>query len=255
MRPHIDFLDANTLDWKELAPGILSRPLSRDPDTGARTALQRIVPTMDGYKDQPRAHFHGTTEEILVVKGMMSFDRRTWLHDYAYCFHPANYVHGFKSHVPQETWFLSRVGRDLDFTYVPDPADDFPYFVGAQKPQRDLALVPTPFGQAWTQIKDATGKVIGKYVVLSRDPVTGEGAMHVRLFEGACINLGEFDQPLPKTLSAYAEVFVMAGQMTSDAGHAFGENCYCHLHPGTQRPVLTAQKETLFYFCVGGFEK
>ncbi|MDX2143661.1 MAG: hypothetical protein SFV19_09925 [Rhodospirillaceae bacterium] len=254
MRPHIAFLDSNTIDWKELAPGIFSRPLSRDPDTGARTALQRVVPTTPGYKDQPTAHFHGTTEELLVVKGMMAFDSRTWLHGAAYCFHPAHYVHGFKSRVAEETWFVSRVGRDLDFTYVTEPKDDFPYFVGETPPRRDLTLIPAPFGMRWTALKDDAGKVIGKYLVLSRDPVSGEGAIHVRLFPGCSVRLGAFGDNPPNDLKAYAEVFILEGQLTTESGLVFAPGCYCHLQPGAKRPVFTAQGESLFYLCVGGVE-
>jgi hypothetical protein len=254
MRPQIEFLDSNTIDWKELAPGIFSRPMSRDPDSGARTALQRVVPTATGYKDQPTAHYHGTTEELLVVKGAMAFDSRTWLHAAAYCFHPARYVHGFKSKVAEETWFVSRVGRDLDFTYVTEPTDDFPYFVGDTPARRGLALIPAPFGQPWTSLIDAAGKRIGKYLVLSRDPATGEGAIHVRLFAGAAVRLAEFDRPAPSSLSIAAEAFVLEGEIESDNGHVFRPGCYCHLRPGTNRPTWTARRDALFYLCIGGFE-
>jgi hypothetical protein len=88
VRPAVHFLDSSGLEWANPAPGVYSRVLSRDPETGARTALQRVNPA-DNYVDQPRAHFHHTTEEILVVDGMMSFDSRTWLHKGAYVYHPA----------------------------------------------------------------------------------------------------------------------------------------------------------------------
>jgi hypothetical protein len=254
MRPQIDFLDSNTLEWKSLAPGIFSRPLSRDPETGARTALQRVVPTTPGYKDQPTAHYHGTTEELLVVKGAMAFDSRTWLHGAAYCFHPAHYVHGFKSKVAEETWFVSRVGRDLDFTYVTEPADDFPYFVGDTPPSRGLTLIPAPFGQPWSVLADADGRKLGKYLNLSRDPKTGEGAAHVRLMPGSAFKLGELERGLPTTLRTYAEVFVLEGDVAVADGRVFTPGCYCHLRPGTPRPTLTARGEALLYLCLGGFE-
>jgi hypothetical protein len=57
---------------------------------------------------------------------MMSFDRRVWLHRGSYVYHPAETVHGFRSTVPVETQYLSRIGRDLDFNYVDQPLDDFP---------------------------------------------------------------------------------------------------------------------------------
>jgi hypothetical protein len=67
------------MEWKPLGPvGLSSNLLSRDPETGARTALQRLNPD-EGYQPPTIAHFHTTYEEILGVRGWFSFDQRTWV--------------------------------------------------------------------------------------------------------------------------------------------------------------------------------
>ena len=160
MRPQIDHLDSNTLDWINPRPGIYARVLSHDPDSGARTALSRVVPA-DGYVNQPTAHSHNNaTEEILIVRGALSFDSRVWLHPGGYVYHPAGWVHGFKSTVPGETWFLGRTSDALTFTYYDDPKDDYPYPVDGHASDRPLAIVPSPWGQPWTPSPSATGASI-----------------------------------------------------------------------------------------------
>ena len=151
MRPHIDHLDSNTLPWASPRPGTYGRLLSQDPDSGARTALARISPA-DGYIDQPTAHSHDATEEILVVKGTISFDSRVWLHPGGYVYHPAGWVHGFKSRVPGEAWLISRTGGELGFTYYDAPSDDYPYPLEGRSSSRPLAIVPSPWAQPWVRV-------------------------------------------------------------------------------------------------------
>jgi hypothetical protein len=245
MRAAVPFLDSSTLEWANPAPGIYSRLLSRDPETGERTALQRIDPA-DNYVDQPRAHFHKTTEEILVVDGMMSFDSRTWLHRGAYVFHPAEFVHGFRSTVPVETRFLSRVGRNLDFTYVDQPADDFPYFVGQDLPSRSLHVDPCPFARPWRAWQQADGRRIARWQPLSVDPVSGEGSFLFRYDADA-----REPEDCGATLAHYAEMFVLDGVLVADDGRRFSAGCYAFLPPGERRPRFHAEAESLVYVNVG----
>ena len=103
MREPVPFLDTKAMDWTQSGlPGIYSILLSRDPETGERKALNRLVPA-DGMKPPGAAHYHHTTEELLIVKGRMSFDGKVWLTPQSYCFHPPETVHGIKSAVPEES--------------------------------------------------------------------------------------------------------------------------------------------------------
>ncbi len=136
MRPRIVDLRVDALDWAPLGPpGLYSRLLSRDPQTGARTALQKLVPA-DGYTPPTTAHYHHTYEEIIGISGCFSFDSRRWVVEGTYVFHPPQTVHGFASAVREESTFLSRVGRDLDFNFVEEPEHDDLYPIAGANPVR-----------------------------------------------------------------------------------------------------------------------
>jgi hypothetical protein len=245
MRPLIPFLDTNEVSPANPAPGIYSKILSRDSETGARTALQRLVPE-DGLVNQPAAHYHSTYEEILVIDGMMSFDSRTWLHSAAYCFHPSQTVHGFRSTVPVETVFLSRVGQDLDFNYVEAPSDDFPYSVADVPDARELALVPCPFGQHWHELTDDEGIRYGLRLMLSRDPQSGEGSELRRYVAGSGEPAGQAHE-----LTHCLELYVLEGRLVADDGREFGPDCYACLLPGVLRPRFRCLEDALFFVSVG----
>jgi hypothetical protein len=231
-RPYIPHLDINAMPWASPAPGIQARMLSRDPDTGARTALNRIVPSQ-GYKNQPTAHYHRTTEEILVVKGMMSFDSQTWLTPVSYVYHPSEYVHGFKSSVPVESWFISRVGRDLDFNYVPEPAALSPYFVGETKPTRGLAQVPDALSGQW-EVRDAM-----RWRILSLDPVSGQGSLLLRLHAGAALD--------SSAESAERELALLDGALSGDDGTGFAAFSYACWPEDRRQPRLSSADGALIY--------
>jgi hypothetical protein len=247
MRPHIPFLDTNAMPWQQLpAPGILSKRLSTDPDTGARTALQRVVPAM-GYKAPSTAHWHHTDEEILVVKGLMSFDSKVWLRPKAYCFHPAGTVHGFKSAVPEESWFLSRVGRDLDFNYVPEPRQ-LTYYTAPGEPSapRIAGAIADPAKVRWETLRNRAGKAIGQRLLLSRDPETGEGSMFLRCRKGWR------SASRPYRHSVYEEVFVLEGKIESSDGIVLAQGCYAFRPPGTKQAPFHCDDGALLYVNFGG---
>jgi len=241
MRPHIPLMDATSLPWKALGPpGLHSRLLSRDPETGARTALQCMRP-QEGYVAPSIAHFHRTYEELLVVHGRFSFDSVHWLVPRSYCFHPPETVHGFKSAVPEESWFLSRVGRDLDVNLVPEPEQLSPYYVCAEPPRRAVVASPEPereFG--WRAVEVGTPPVAAAICVLSRDPQDGEGSVLLRLPAGA-----HCAARLP--LASYVEFFVLEGGLTAASGEHIGFGGYGFLPPGkTFEPWVAPQGAVLY---------
>jgi quercetin dioxygenase-like cupin family protein len=244
MRPHLPIVDTAQLPWATPAPGLYSKILSRDPETGARTALNRLVPA-EGAVGQPKAHYHHTTEEILVLDGMMSFDRRVWLHRGSYVYHPAETVHGFRSTVPTETQFLSRVGKDLDFNFVESPTDDFPYPVGTAASSRALAMHASPFAQRWNPLIE-DGERYARVFELSSDLVTGEGSKLVRYDAGRI-------EPAAAahTLARFEEMFVIEGCLVSESGQRYAAGCYAFLPPGTTRPRFQAAENSLLYVSHG----
>lgn len=239
MRKTVSFLDTKAMAWEQPGPpGMYAKLLSRDPETGERTALNRLVPE-EGMNPPGKAHFHHTTEELLIVKGRMSFDSQVWLTPQSYCFHPPETVHGFKSAVPEESWFLSRIGRELDFNFVEEPDQLSPYYVSETPPARAVAYHADPLEQEWDNVPN------GQQFVLSLDPNTGEGSVLLRTGPGW--SSGHDGEPLQR----FEEMYVLDGALDCSDGQVYDEGCYRFEPPGTPRRALTCPETALIYLTVG----
>ena len=76
MRPYVSRLDTNAMQWQKTdTAGLLTKSLSLDSETGARTAIQRMD-VGQGYEPYPSAHFHHVDEELFFIKGSFTFDGR-----------------------------------------------------------------------------------------------------------------------------------------------------------------------------------
>lgn len=243
MRPRIEALDVDAMDWQPLGPaGLYSKLLSRDPETGARTALQRLCPS-DAYEPPRVAHFHMTYEEILGVSGEFSFDSRLWIRPGSYVFHPPMTVHGFKSGIREESTFLSRVGRDLDFNFVPDPKAQDLYVVDGSEPVRR----PVAHGDAMGSLGWRDASFLGAPVqacVLSTDPQSGEGSAFIRLQPGWASATVKLDH--------YLEIFVLQGGLSVAGGTAGPAHSYSFYPPAASISPLRAEVETIAYVNFGG---
>lgn len=245
MRPRIVALDVEAMEWKPLGPaGLYSRLLSRDEETGARTALQRLNPD-DGYQAPTIAHFHTTYEEILGVRGWFSFDQKTWVRPTSYVFHPPRTVHGFKSAVPQDSWFLSRVGRDLDVNLVEVPAHDDLYVIEGDTPLR----VPRAMGEPIAELGFTTRTLAGgsapvEWCELSVDPEIGEGSALVRLPAGWRYEAA--------SLPGYLEIFTLEGTLLPEGeDRAEAGMTYYFYPPEEAVGPLVASSEVLAYVNFG----
>ena len=242
MRPRIVGLDVDAMEWAPLGPpGLYSKLLSRDPDTGARTALQRMDPA-HGYQAPTVAHFHTTYEEILGIDGRFSFDSRLWIVPGSYVFHPPRTVHGFKSAVPQESLFLSRIGRDLDLNLVHEPAGDDLYVIEGPVPPR----VPTAHGDAAGALGFGDGELLGRAARccrLSSDPESGEGSALVEVPAGWSSE--EAVRP------DYLEIFVLSGGIEAGDVPARDGRAYFFFPPGEPIPALRAVRPTRMYVNFG----
>lgn len=239
MRETVAFLDTKAMLWEQPGPpGMYAKLLSRDPATGERTALNRLVPE-EGMNPPGKAHYHHTTEELLIVKGRMSFDSQVWLTPQSYCFHPPETVHGFKSAVPEESWFLSRIGRELDFNFVEEPEQLSPYYVCDPPPARAVAYHADPLEQEWEETLN------GQQFVLSLDPHSGEGSVLLRAGPGW--SSGQDGEPL----SRFEEMYVLDGALSCSDGKTYDEGCYRFEPPGTPRRTLTCPEAALIYLTVG----
>jgi hypothetical protein len=242
VRPRVVGLDVDAMEWAPLGPpGLFSKLLSRDPETGARTALQRIDPNQ-GYRPPTVAHFHTTYEEILGIDGKFSFDGRLWIVPGAYVFHPPRTVHGFSSKVPQESLFLSRVGRDLDINLVPEPTANDLYVIEGAVPRR----VPVAHADAVAALGRSEARLLGQAAsayLLSCDPETGEGTALVELPAGW--------KSTPQTRPDYLELFVLSGGIAVGDVSASTGRAYSFFPPEESIPALSAQRPTLLYVNFG----
>lgn len=247
MRESVLFKDTNAMDWAEGdLPGQFTKMLSSDPETGARTALQRIDPSV-GYQAPQKPHYHSGDEEIFLVDGKFTFDGENWLGRYAYCFHPTRTVHGFRSQVAEESFFLSRIRRDLDFSFSEEYRDLIPFNLDGAEPQRGVCVIADPLNEgSWEEVKDEAGKVVLKRCVLSQHPETGEGAMLVQFMPGFESSHGDHYH------SVYEECFVMEGEVEYDDGRVFTSGCYSYLAPNTVQSRMRSPKGAIAYVNFGG---
>jgi len=242
MRPRIEGLDVDALEWMPLGPpGLHSKLLSRDPDTGARTALQRL--SVEGQYSPPKvAHFHTTYEEILGVSGCFSFDSRTWIRPGAYVFHPPRTVHGFNSAIREDSTFLSRIGRDLDVNLVHEPEKDDLYIAEGDAPSRSQVAYADAAGAiGW---RDAT--LLGAAVQtchLSHDPDGGEGSALVRFSAAWAASITR--------LGTYLEIFVLSGGLGIGERPATDRRDYFYYPPGESIGALHTDRDTLAYVNFG----
>lgn len=243
MRPLIECLDVNMLDWQSLGPaGLYSKLLSRDPETGARTALQRMVPA-DGYKAPTVAHYHHTYEEIIGVSGLFSFDSKRWIRPLSYVFHPPLTVHGFKSAVLEESWFLSRVGRDLDVNFVEEPLEDDIYPLDGTPAAREAQAFADPIVEpGFRPMQWTKGDVPLEWCPLSAHPETGEGSALVRVPAGWRTEIARDGD--------YLEWFVMEGDLRADEHH-MERHFYSFRPRGTFPNVMSSEGGVLLYVNFG----
>lgn len=247
MREAVRFLDTNKMDWVQgEMPGLFSKLLSYDPETGARTALQCIDPSR-GYLAPAKPHFHDDDEEIFLVKGRFTFDGENWLQPYSYCFHPTRTVHGFRSEVAEESWFLSRISKPLAFSFSDDYRDLVPYSLDGTEAERSISVQPRPLeSNDWEEVRDPDGKVVLRRLMLSRNPVTGEGSVLVEFMPGWVSPHGDHYH------SVYEEAYVMRGEILASDGTVFTEGCYSFKPPFTGQPALSSEKGALVYINFGG---
>ncbi|MDH7452223.1 DUF4437 domain-containing protein [Luteimonas composti] len=246
MRPAVPFLDTHAMEWVPGdMPGLFTKMLSADPETGARSALQCIDPAR-GYKAPALPHYHDGDEEIFIVKGELTFDGRQWLGERAYCFHPARTVHGFRSQVDSEAWFISRIKRPLKFDFHEDAESLEPYSLDGVESERGVAVVPTPAERPWEDILDAGGKTIARRQILSVHPGTGEGSMLVEFLPGFVSPHGDHYH------SVYEEVFVVSGQLETADGKVFTKGCYSYKPPMYVQSAVSSENGAVAYVNFGG---
>lgn len=147
--------------------------------------------------------------------------------------------------MPEESWFLSRVGRDLDVNLVPEPPQLSPYYVSESPPRRAVAIHAQPERElGWRPMSLGVPPVGAQACVLSRDPANGEGSVLLRLPAGTrCAARGPLD--------SYLEYFLLEGDLRSDTGARIGAGGYAFLPPGVDFPPWQTEGGAVLYVSSG----
>ena len=246
MRSEVTFLDTEAMPWEQgEMTGLFTKVLSKDPATGERTALQRIDPSQ-GYRVPAKAHYHSIDEEIFLLKGRFTFDSINWLGRLAYCYHPAGTVHGFRSAVAEESWFISRAGHDVEFGYVEEPPQLEPYPLSGILAERAISVIADPNRLDWSGPLLHPGLAGTQQLVLGVHPRTREGSMLVRFPKG-------WKSPFGRHVhSVYEELFVLEGMILTDDGLRFGPGCYAYRPAGRVRGRMATPDGAVAYVNFGG---
>ena len=248
MRKHINRLSSASMSWENLASGVYRKLLNHNEETGERTGLFRFVPE-EGASPPKVCHYHSVYEELFILSGLMTFDQKTWLGERGYVFHPPYAVHGFNSEVPETTVFLARSPAELDFNFPEDPPELTPYFVDDKVAARPVAYVNPAGEDSWEETVDVSGKSIGRKLLLSEDPQTGESASVLRLHKGVST------KAMPQGYNYCDEGFVLEGCFSAEDGTIWSKGDYWHRHPGKSVPGILVEKEALVFSVSGALVK
>lgn len=240
--------DIARMEWRPIGPGIYARSLHVDPDTGARTALIRMVPA-EGYAAPEVPHYHDTFEEIVGLAGRFTFDSQTWLGLGSYVFHPSGTVHGFASDVTEDSVFLSRVGPGHRANLMPDASANAMYSVYAQPSTRNALAIGAPLAEI--DVGDTpffAGAPGARWHVLNSLCDGHEGAALVTLPAG-------WTSP-PQDVDGELQIFVLAGILTAEIGKdavevGGAEGGYLLVPPATGLPALRCHEPVQLFIALG----
>lgn len=138
MRPVVPLSNLDALPWQPLgSPGLLVRELSRDPESGSRTAILRSAPRA---AVEHKAQYHLGDEEFYCLEGEFTFDGVRWFGPGSYVHFPPRTVHGASVHVPVGYLLYLRTTGDATAHRVETPLRLTPY---ALEDPSDTLRAPT----------------------------------------------------------------------------------------------------------------
>ncbi len=239
-RPHIEFIQAQAVDWRTLGadssrPGAAAKPLSYDPDSKAVTQIIRYAP---GWRLE-QAHHLESDEEFYVLSGTLKINDILYGEgDYAYL--PAGY--------PRNS-MTAPEGADVMTFYegahkrVAGPAPDG--FYTADNLIERISTKSVPWGGA-TDPKVAAPGV--KRLGLRKDAKTGDSTWLLDIDETGMT--GEVNRL--ETHPVVEEVFLLSGEMHMPMG-VLKRGAYFWRPPGIPHgPVGTRTGALGLFRCKGG---
>lgn len=212
-RPHIEFIQAQCLPWRRIGPG-LARPdaeyklLSRDPATGACTALMRYPP---GWSREGPEHILAD-EEFYILDGDLAMDERIYTAD-CYAFLPAGWT---RRSMHSQSGCVLLAFYDREPQLVGSPGDGLAEHSARAIPWLDAAAIP------WDMtLNDPNLRHLGiGRKNLRTDPESGERTFLSLILPQAKPPAGKGPQEMHPVVE---EAYVIAGSLTGPHGT---------MHPG-----------------------
>ncbi len=205
--------DANRPAWEETAPGIAQKLLHMHAATGARALLLRSQPRPIAKSGSRTLQYHPVNEEFLCLDGRFTLEGTHWLAPLTYVYYPAGLVHGFHVDVPDGYEIYLRNSGSFAVEWVETPARDRPYLID----NPNLSCPDIMVADCARLVADAAGS--GQLAVItlrsSEDPA--EGALIACLPAGGALQLA-IAEP-----GAWAEIFVLEGEIQRQAGEPLGK--------------------------------
>jgi quercetin dioxygenase-like cupin family protein len=242
-RPHIEFVQTQTLPWKTLGegasrPGADAKALSYDPDTQACTAILRYPP---GWR-MNRPHFLECDDEFLVLEGELSVGAVTYgPGDYAYL--PAG--------MPRPDMASADGATVLTFYEGPHRSLFAPAPDGLYDPARLIARIATremPWGAPSDPVVAATANACGRKL-LREDPATGERTWMLKMGPD---DPSRMTTGRTETHPVVEETFLLDGEISMPWG-VLKRGAYFWRPPGIEHgPVGTRTGFVGIFRCKGG---
>ena len=216
-RPHIDYLQSQTLPWQAshwpYLPGCQVKVLSRDPEGGAVTALVRYP---SGWAAPAPGHL-STTEALFVLEGLLELDGRQYGQD-CYGWFPTGWKHASRS-APEGAVVLAFYDADPVCGGAPPSA-------GPAAESIFIDAFELPWSTAGVERVFGGGGHLWK--ALHGSPATGSATMLI----ASAPHLHPPRWLAPQEIHSCAEeLFLLSGDFLCNVGQ-MGSGAYCWRPPG-----------------------
>lgn len=200
-------------------PGVTRQLLYKDEETGSKTRILTFPPnyrSARSWENDGLMESHKSSEEILVLEGVLSFGRWYDLPGLGYTFHPPGWIHPADQQSEFGHRMLIKSGEEpVDFTFTPPPAN----WDGAE-----FSLLDTP-GSRTNGVTRRNVESVPKLPLLFRDG-SPSGLYRQPLFHGGPDGWSTWMLVVPPQWSGDVNVgelvfgglefFVISGDLTAE---------------------------------------
>ena len=229
MRPHVRFLDSESLDWVPIfKTGASRRTLNTDPADRSFTSMVKIP---RGWLGPSGAHYHSSFEEAYIISGSLTLDGRDYLTPESYLYRPGFIVHGWDERSDEGSLIVIKRGGVSDIISVGPKLHDHEYVHTAVEDGRPHIVHLKTAEMGWTWTGDSAGRFSSK--LLSADALTGSQARLINFPSGW---RGQFTAAPGHDL----ECVVVRGGFELADGTLFRVGSYFYRPPGAADPPISA---------------